>query len=353
MRILVATDAWHPQVNGVVTTYERLQSEVRAFGAELIFLTPADYASMPCPTYPEIALALPRPRTTARRIREIAPDAIHIATEGPVGWGVRRWCLLNRRRFTTSFHTRFPEYIRARSGIPESWTYAALRTFHNAGAGMMVAAPSLASALSARGFQRIMPWTRGVDTALFRPRPVRHFGAGPVFIYVGRVAIEKSITDFLQLDLPGRKVVVGDGPQLAELTQRFPEVLFTGRKSGEPLAEAYASGDVFVFPSRTDTFGIVLIEALASGLPVAAYPVTGPIDIVAQGETGVLDEDLRAAALGALALDRSRVVQASDRYSWRHAARVFLDNIETALMQPRNKAATSRSAALPGRPHVA
>jgi len=337
MRILVATDAWRPQVNGVVTTYERLQREVGAFGAELSFLTPADFASMPCPTYPEIALALPRPRTTARRIREIAPDAIHIATEGPVGWSARRWCLLNRRPFTTSFHTRFPEYIRARFGIPESWTYATLRTFHNAGAGMMVAAPSLAADLSERGFQRILPWTRGVDTQLFRPRNVRHFGNGPVFIYVGRVAIEKSITDFLELELPGRKVVVGDGPQRAELTARFPDVLFTGRKSGEDLAEAYASADVFVFPSRTDTFGIVLLEALASGLPIAAYPVTGPIDIVTPGKTGALDTDLRRAALGALNLDRVAILSASNAYSWQSAARIFLGNLESALLKPHGK----------------
>lgn len=327
MRILVATDAWKPQVNGVVTTYERLSSAMPALGSELVFLTPADYASMPCPTYSEIALALPQPRQTARLIEAAAPDAVHIATEGPVGWSARRWCLAKRVPFTTSFHTRFPEYVRARFAVPESMTYALLRRFHNAGAGMMVAAPSLGADLKARGFERILPWTRGVDLSLFRPRPVRMFGDGPVLVYVGRVAIEKSIGDFLDLDVPGRKVVVGDGPQRAELMRRYPNVLFTGHKSGTDLAEAYASADVFVFPSRTDTFGIVLIEAMASGVPVAAYPVTGPLDIVTPGVSGALDRDLKSAVLTALRLPRGPVEAAAARFTWEHAARMFINNV--------------------------
>ncbi|MFN3869393.1 MAG: glycosyltransferase family 4 protein [Hyphomicrobiaceae bacterium] len=343
MRILLATDAWKPQVNGVVTTYEWLAREVPALGSQLVMLTPADYASMPCPTYPEIALALPRPRQTARLIAAAAPDAIHIATEGPVGWSVRRWCLANRVPFTTSFHTRFPEYIRARFAVPETYTYALLRRFHNAGSGMMVASPSLGADLKSRGFDRILPWTRGVDLSLFRPRAVRMFGDGPVLIYVGRVAIEKSIEDFLDLDVPGRKVVVGDGPQRAELMRRYPDVLFTGHKSGQELAEAYASADVFVFPSRTDTFGIVLIEAMASGVPVAAYPVTGPVDIVTPGVSGALDRDLKSAVLAALQLPRGPVEAAAARFTWGHAARMFVDNVGRVVRAAKLRSAPGRA----------
>lgn len=345
MRILLATDAWKPQVNGVVTTYERLSQEVPSLGSELVMLTPADYASMPCPTYPEIALALPRPRQTARLIEAAAPDAIHIATEGPVGWSVRRWCLAKRMPFTTSFHTRFPEYIRARFAVPEAITYSLLRRFHNAGGGMMVAAPSLGADLKTRGFERILPWTRGVDLSQFRPRSSRMFGDGPVLIYVGRVAVEKSIGDFLDLDVPGRKVVVGDGPQRAELMRRYPDVLFTGHKAGSDLAEAYASADVFVFPSRTDTFGIVLIEAMASGVPVAAYPVTGPVDIVTPGISGALDWDLKSAVLSALRLPRGPVEAAAARFTWAHAARMFVNNVAKVALAGRRRSAPRRAAA--------
>lgn len=351
MKILVATDAWRPQVNGVVRTYERLCRDVMAHGSELAFLTPGDFATVPCPTYPRIRLSVPGYRRCVERIRSIAPDAIHIATEGPVGWMTRAYCRNRGLPFTTSFHTRFPEYLYSRFGICETWTYALLRRFHNAGAGMMVATRSLAGDLQRRGFGKILPWTRGVDTALFRPRDVRRFGSAPVFLYVGRVAIEKNIEAFLGLNLPGRKVVVGEGPARAALQHRFPDVTFAGEQTGEALAECYASADVFVFPSRTDTFGIVMLEAMASGVPVAALPVTGPVDVVRPRQSGVLWEDLAVAALAALDLDKSQVRACALEYSWDRAARMFLDNIEaagrdaTAYALPKRRDVSRRTSA--------
>lgn len=345
MKILVATDAWRPQVNGVVRTYERLCEDVRAIGAEADILAPHEFTNIPCPTYPEVRLALPGYGHLKRRIGEINPDAIHIATEGPVGWMTRAYCLGRRIPYTTSFHTRFPDYLRARFGVPEGWTFAAQRRFHNAGAGMMVASQSLAKELEGRGFQSILPWTRGADTEMFRPRDVRVFGEGPVFLYVGRVAVEKNIDAFLNLELPGKKVVVGDGPMLAELRTRHPDVVFTGKRVGEDLAQAYASADVFVFPSLTDTFGIVLLEAMASGVPVAAYPVTGPRDNVADGVSGFLDEDLGRAARKALTLDRAKVRAHAETFSWENAARLFVSNIETAVFTRQGRSVPARSKA--------
>lgn len=294
-------------------------------------LTPDGFPTMPCPTYPEIRLAWPRPHVVQRLFEDHRPDAVHIATEGPVGWMARRYCRQHGIAFTTSFHTRFPDYIAQRTGIPASWSWAVERAFHNAGAGMMVATRSLAVELEGRGFERIMAWTRGVDTAVYRPRTTRMFGDDPVFLYVGRVAIEKNLEAFLSLDLPGHKVVVGDGPALSTLRNAFPHTRFEGRLTGEALAACYASADVFVFPSRTDTFGMVLLEAMASGLPIAAYPVTGPIDLVTPGVTGILSEDLADAARRALRLDRSVIRGRAMTYSWDAAARMFLANIETAL----------------------
>lgn len=342
MKILVATDAWRPQVNGVVRTYERLREEALPLDAEIIFLTPGEFTTVPCPTYPEIRLSLPGYTYIGRRMKEIAPDAVHIATEGPLGWMTRSHCLRQGIPFTTSFHTRFPDYISRRFYLPESWSWSVLRRFHNAGAGIMVATPSLARELEDRGFKSILSWTRGVDTDLFRPREVRRFGDGPVFLYVGRVAIEKNIEAFLTADLPGRKVVVGDGPQLEDLKVRFPEVEFVGKRIGEDLAECYASADVFVMPSRTETFGIVILEAMASGLPVAAYPCTGPIDLIAQGETGIMSEDLTAAAREALALPRDKVRTKALEFSWEAAARLFVSNIETALFAQQGRKVPKR-----------
>jgi glycosyltransferase involved in cell wall biosynthesis len=339
MRILVASDAWHPQVNGVVRTYERLAIELAALGVEMTVLAPHEFRTLPCPTYPEIRLALPGFSRVAKRFRALRPDAVHIATEGPIGWMARRYCRARGIRFTTSFHTRFPEYLSERFFIPTGFTLALLRRFHSAGAGLMVATPTLARELENQGFERVLPWTRGVDTALFRPRPLRLFGEGPVFLYVGRIATEKNIAAFLDLELPGRKVVVGAGPDLDELQRKYPDVLFTGKKTGEELAECYASADVFVFPSRTDTFGMVLLEAMASGLPVAALPVCGPQDVVTEGITGVLSNDLRQAALAALSLNRARIVQKAAEYSWERAARLFLANMTGACLNGPQRAA--------------
>lgn len=346
MRILVATDAWRPQVNGVVRTYERLEEELREAGAETVFLTPSEFRSVPCPTYPEIRLAIPGYLHLVERLAAIRPDAIHIATEGPVGWMTRHWCLSRRIPFTTSFHTRFPEYLNARFRVPTAWTYAVQRRFHNAGAGMMVASRTLATELEGRGFERIMPWSRGVDTELFQPSPVRLFGDEKVFLYTGRVAVEKNIEAFLRLELPGRKVVVGAGPMLDTLTARYPDVLFMGKKTGPDLAACYASADVFVFPSLTDTFGIVLLEAMASGVPVAAFPVTGPIDNIVDGVTGVLDHDLRNACLAALTLDRGEVREHAVSFGWDTAARLFLSNIESALFARQGRHVPARRASL-------
>lgn len=332
MRVLVATDAWRPQVNGVVRTYERLLEEAEDLGCEITLLTPQEFRTVPCPTYPEIRLALPAYSYVIERLDVINPDAVHIATEGPIGWMTRRYCKKRGVPFTTAFHTRFPEYVSSRFGVPEQWTYALQRRFHAAGAGMMVASESLRRDLEARGFERMMSWTRGVDTDLFRPRDVRLFGNDqPVLLYVGRVAIEKNIKAFLDLDVEGRKVVVGSGPMLDSFKALYLDVTFTGKLVGEALAEAYSSADVFVFPSLTDTFGIVLLEAIASGVPVAAFPVTGPIDNVTPGITGALDQDLAAAVRAALELDRNSVRNGALNFSWDNAARMFIANIENAL----------------------
>lgn len=334
MRILVATDAWRPQVNGVVRTYERLSREVEALGSTIEILAPSEFRTIPCPTYPEIRLALAGPGSVARRIEAARPDYIHVATEGPIGLMTRAYCRKARRPFTTSYHTRFPEYVAARFPVREDWCYALQRRFHNSGAGMMVATASLANELRQRGFERILAWTRGVDTDVYRPRPeVAPAGDEPVFLYVGRVAVEKNIEAFLELRLPGRKIVVGSGPQLAELQKRYPDTHFTGPKFGEELARLYASASVFVFPSRTDTFGLVLLEALASGVPVAAYNVTGPKDVVDDPKVGVLGDDLRAAALAALKLDPERCRNHALRYSWPNCAKSFLDNVREADAQ--------------------
>jgi glycosyltransferase involved in cell wall biosynthesis len=277
-------------------------------------------------------LAISYPSTVRAAIVAATPDHVHIATEGRLGFIARRWCLAERRVFTTSFHTKFPEYVRARAPIPVSWTYAWLRRFHNSGSGCMVATPSAERDLARRGFRHLMLWSRGVDPALFRPRSDKTALdiPRPICLYVGRVAPEKNLEAFLSLDLPGSKVVVGDGPALAGLKSRFGDVLFLGFREGGPLAEVYSAADVFVFPSRTDTFGIVLLEALASGLPVAAYPVTGPADVIGQAGVGVLDEDLRAATLAALQIPGERCRAFALSHGWRASARQFLDNIDRA-----------------------
>ncbi|PKR90140.1 alpha-mannosyltransferase [Pleomorphomonas diazotrophica] len=333
-RITVVTDAWHPQVNGVVRSIERTNAELIAMGAEVTMVTPDLFRTIPLPSYPEIRVAISTYRRVAREIERGQPSYVHIATEGPLGLKARKWCRRNGMPYTTSYHTRFPEYVAARLPVPESWLYALVRRFHNGGAGCMVATDTLAAELSARGFRNLMRWGRGIDADLFRPRPAEpgmfdHLPR-PIFINVGRVAVEKNLEAFLALDLPGSKVVVGDGPQRASLEKRYPQVHFAGIMIGEELARAYASADVFVFPSRTDTFGNVLLEALASGLPVAAYPVMGPLDILGDSDAGILDEDLRAACLGALEIDPAAARELALSFSWRRAAKQFLDNVRLA-----------------------
>lgn len=334
-RILLVTDAWHPQVNGVVRTLERLAENLPAVGAEAIFLTPAGFRSVPMPTYPEIRLALTTPARIRAEIAKADADHVHIVTEGPLGLMARWACLREKRPFTTSYHTRFPEYLRARLPVPESLTYAWLRRFHNAGEATLVATRSLAAELAGKGFTKLKPWTRGVNTEFFNPSHRTDLGVPrPIFLYVGRVAVEKNLGAFLDLDLPGSKMVVGAGPQLADLEARYPGVHFVGEHTGLALARYYASADVFVFPSRTDTFGIVLLEALASGLPVAAYPVTGPIDVIGDGVAGVLSEDLGEAARAALSLDPQKAREKALGYSWRACAEMFIGHVRGVYARP-------------------
>ena len=330
MRILVATDAWRPQVNGVVSTLERMTRAASELGATFGFITPQGMWTAPMPTYPDIRVAIASPGRIRRQIEDASPDHIHIATEGPIGWLTRRYCLKHRRLFTTSFHTRYPEYVAARLGVPERLTYAAMRYFHAPSGAVMAPTPTIVAELTRRGFKDVRLWTRGVDHALFRPRAKRALDLPkPIFLSVGRVAVEKNLEALLELDLPGSIVIVGDGPALGRLQRRYPQAHFLGAMHGEALADVYASADVFVFPSRTDTFGIVLIEALASGVPVAAFPVPGPIDVVCPG-AGVLSEDLRAAALEALTIPREAARECSLRFTWKESARQFLDNVETS-----------------------
>src|SRR3954465_15291706 len=305
MRILIATDAWRPQVNGVVSTLTALARSAARSGHDALFVTPDGFPSIPLPTYPGLRIAWPNRREIARRIESAAPDAIHVATEGPIGWAVRAYCRRNKLAFTTSYTTRFPEYIAVRSMIPAAWIYAALRHFHAAGATTMVATESLRRELSAHGFRKLGSWTRGVNTELFRPdHPAEIDLPRPIFISVGRVAVEKNLEAFLALPLPGSKVIIGDGPQKAELEQRFPDARFLGVRQGAELAAHLAAADVFVFPSLTDTFGVVQLEALACATPVAAYPVMGPIDVIADRPIGALDTDLRRACVAALSISR-------------------------------------------------
>lgn len=331
MRILLATDAWEPQINGVVRTLTRTIAECRAMGHEVEVVEPGLFKTVPMPTYPEIKLALGVYEALQERLKRFEPEAIHISTEGPIGLAARRICLEWKLPFTTSYHTRFPEYVSARFPAPLAAGYAYMRWFHKPSGRVMVATPSMRDELEKRGFRNLSPWTRGVDTDLFHPgRRGEMFQelARPVFLNVGRVAVEKNIEAFLALDLPGSKVVVGDGPQREELERKYPEVTFTGALFGEALAAAFASSDVFVFPSVTDTFGLVILEAMAAGTPVAAYPAPGPIDIIPGSEAGAVDEDLRAACVACLALDRAQVRRFAEGFSWRACAEEFVRNLQ-------------------------
>ncbi len=328
MKILIVSDAWLPQVNGVVRSLDTVRGYAESRGHPVEVIGPAQFRTLPCPTYPEIRLAVGVRRRMAGMIRAYDPDAIHLATEGPLGWAARRYCLHHSLTFTTSFHTLFPDYVRLRFGVPRRWTFAVLRRFHRPAACVMVATPTLERRLRDYGFARMARWSRGVDTALFRPRDKGFLtDPRPIQLYVGRVAVEKNIEAFLALDTPGTKYVVGDGPQLADLRRRYPAVRFPGAKHGEELAAYYAAADVFVFPSRTDTFGLVLLEALASGVPVAAYPVPGPIDVVDGAPVGCLDDDLGRAVRQALEISSEACRAFALQRSWSASNEQFMGNL--------------------------
>ncbi len=347
-RLLIVSDAWFPQVNGVVRTLSVVVEHLRHGGDTVEVIGPDRFPTMATPGYAEIRLALLPRRRLARLMDEFRPDAVHIATEGPLGWAARAICLRHKWRFTTSFHTRFPDYVHARTGVPRAWSWAVMRYFHRPSSAVLVATPSLAQEMEQRGFDNLAPWSRGVDLERFRPEP-RAAWEGlprPVFLYAGRIAVEKNIEAFLALDLPGSKAVVGDGPQRAALQARYPQAHFTGRLENGKLAAAYAGADVFVFPSRTDTFGLVLLEALAAGTPVAAYPVTGPIDVIgtAPEPVGALDEDLRAACLKALEADRAACRHYAEGWSWAACAARFRETLTPAA--PGTTAAPPQAATL-------
>jgi glycosyltransferase involved in cell wall biosynthesis len=330
MRVLIATDAWHPQVNGVVTTLSTVAGELAGLGHEVEVVGPDRFPTVPMPSYPEIRVAVAPGRRLARLVDGFRPDAVHVPVEGPIGLAARGLCLRRRWPFTTSYHTRAGLYFRQKFGVPSDLVLSLQRWFHNAGDGFMVQTDSLERELRAKDFANIRRWCRGVDTELFRPCAPDDGLAGlprPVFTYVGRVSAEKNLDEFLGLDLPGTKLVVGGGPQLGGYRERYPDVVFAGWKRGEGLSRCYSASDVFVFPSRFETFGLVLLEALACGVPVAAYPVPGPIDVIGGSPVGVLDRDLRQAALRALSIPRPACREFALRFSWRRSAEEFLVNL--------------------------
>ncbi|MBU0480040.1 MAG: glycosyltransferase family 1 protein [Proteobacteria bacterium] len=327
MRIAIITDAWHPQVSGVVTTLNQTIHFLKSWGNQLLVVTPEDFRTVPCPSYPEISLALFPRKKLNRLMDEFSPEVVHIATEGPLGWSARRYCLQRDIGFTTSYHTRFPEYVRLRFPVPLAFSYKVVRRFHRPAKRTMVVSNSLKAELENHGFSNIALWSRGVDTNIFKPRGKEFIKATrPIAMFTGRVAVEKNIEAFLKLNLPGTKYVVGDGPARRELMERYPEVCFPGFKHGSELAKYMAAADVFVFPSRTDTFGVVMLEANACGLPIAAFPVTGPLQIVKGGVNGVLDEDLESAVLQALGVHPEGCLAEAGRYSWEASTRQFLEN---------------------------
>ena len=344
MKILTVTDAWHPQVNGVVRTIEATNRECDKLGHETAVISPRGFLTMACPRYPEIRLSLLPYRRVAQFIglhRSSSQDlAIHIATEGPLGQAARRYCLRHRLPFTTAYHTRFPQYLNAMFGVPERWVYGFLRWFHGAATRVLSPTPEVDRELACAGVTNVARWTRGVDLDVFRPSATQsaHVAdcARPRYLYVGRVSIEKNIEAFLSLDLPGTRIVAGEGPALTRLQKRFPDVRFVGILGREELASLYSSVDVFVFPSRTDTFGLVLLEALACGTPVAAFPVQGPIDVVGGSGVACLSDDLRSAALHALRIPREHCRIHAERFSWRAASDQFI-----ALQTPCSGAASA------------
>lgn len=341
MKVMIVTDAWQPQVNGVVRTITTTKREMEAMGHEVDLLTPMEFRTLPCPTYPDIRLSILPGKAVEKRIREYDPHALHIATEGPLGLSARRYALRNKVPFTTAYHTRFPEYVQARFRIPLAWTYRFLRWFHGASGAVMAPTKVVKNDLEKFGFDNVVIWSRGVDLDVFKLQECKKLESiPPIFLYVGRVAVEKNIEAFLQLDLPGSKWVAGDGPSMASLRAKYPEVNYLGVLDQKELAEVYASASVFVFPSKTDTFGLVLLEALACGLPVAAYPVTGPLDVLGDSKAGVMHEDLRTACLAALNIDRKTARAHAEKFSWRAATEQFVQHLRPAHKTGEAKPAT-------------
>ncbi len=335
MRIVLATDAWEPQVNGVVRTLTRITAECREMDHEVEVIEPSQFKTMPMPTYPEIKLALGAEEEIREKLRAFEPDAIHIATEGPIGIATRRICVEWKMPFTTSYHTKFPEYVSARFPIPVQVGYAYMKWFHKPSGRLMVATPTLRDELTSHGFKNVSPWTRGVDTELFNPDldPIYDELGGqdwprPFWLNVGRVAVEKNIEAFIELDLPGTKIIVGDGPAREELEAKYPEAKFLGAKFGTDLARCFRDADVFVFPSWTDTFGLVILESMATGTPVAAYPAHGPIDIIPGSGAGAINDDLKVACLECLDIDRAAVRAYAEQFSWKASAEQFVENLK-------------------------
>ena len=324
-RLLIVTDAWQPQVNGVVRTLGNTRAHLQAMGVEVEMLTPLSFKTLPCPSYPEIRLSLTSSRRVQAMIEQFNPDALHIATEGPLGWAARKAALRQGWAFTTAYHTRFPEYVKARIGVPLSWSYALFRKFHGPASSVLAPTPGIVEDLKDRGFKNVVHWSRGVAHDIFYPR-IEQKPANkdnPIFLCVGRLAIEKNVEAFLKLDLPGQKWVAGDGPMAEHLKRKYPNARYIGVISQDELAKLYSEADVFVFPSVTDTFGLVMVEAMACGLPVAAFPVPGPIDVVGNSGAGVLREDLKQACLGCLDIDRSAATKRAAEFTWPIATQQF------------------------------
>lgn len=329
MRIAIVTDAWHPQPNGVVRVLSSLHERLQAGRHDLLVIGPESFRTIPCPTYPEIPLAIGAGPAVAGRLEDFRPQAVHIATEGPLGWAARRHCLRRGWPFTTAYHTKFPQYLHARTRLPLSWFYGLMRAFHGPSSAAMVPSHSVYEELSQQGFRNLRQWSHGVDTRVFRPQGKGAFDfPRPIFLYVGRVTIDKNLPAFLDLPLDGTKVVVGSGPQRDALIRRYPEAKFIVAHGDVQLSSYFSAGDVFVFPSRTDTFGLVMLEALASGVPVAAFPVAGPRDVLSKSlpghPVGFLDEDLASAARRALHLSPEDCRAYAERFSWDHVVEQFL-----------------------------
>jgi glycosyltransferase involved in cell wall biosynthesis len=334
MRIMIVTDAWEPQVNGVVRTLKQTMDELQKMGHTVGIITPNAFKTIPCPTYPDISLSILPRRGVVEQMKAFAPDAIHIATEGPLGLAARSYALKHGLPFTTAYHTRFPEYVHARTRIPLAWTYRFLKWFHGPSVAVMAPTQVVKNDLEKYGFDNVVIWSRGVDLEIFKPQPSKVLNsAHPIFLYVGRVAVEKNIEAFLEIDLPGSKWVVGDGPALKEIKEKYPLVNYLGVLNQYQLAEVYAAADVFVFPSKTDTFGLVLLEAMACGLPVAAYPVTGPIDVLGNSSAGVMHEDLRIACMEALRIPRETARAHAEKFSWKAASEQFAHHLKPVAIR--------------------